>query len=280
MHQRETTMFVWAIRVMVVAFLAVLALISATSDAKAGIGFEYAKSSSRQIFSGAPVAFQFELRGSVARDLNVEVVRKGAGVVTSIPASALPAGTPLAVDWSGLNVNGKPAKPGSYAFKVRNPTTGKVTRMKRVRGKRNFSVRGAVFPVQGPYSFGSAGARFGAGRSGHSHQGQDVLASCGVPLVSPERGTVVARNFQASAGNYVVVKLAGSGQDAAFMHLQKPSWATVGTSVSPGQQIGRVGATGNAQGCHLHFELWTSPGWYTGGAPYDPLPTLMAWAKG
>ena len=61
------------------------------------------------------------------------------------------------------------------------------------------------------------------------------------------------------------------------MHLQKPSWARVGTPLSPGQQIGQVGETGNAQGCHLHFELWTAPGWYNGGAPYDPLGALRAW---
>ena len=47
--------------------------------------------------------------------------------------------------------------------------------------------------------------------------------------------------------------------------------------VYTGQRIGSVGQTGNANGCHLHFELWNAPGWYEGGAAFDPLPALMAW---
>src|SRR5215210_1197016 len=42
---------------------------------------------------------------------------------------------------------------------------------------------GGVFPVQGAYSLGGAGARFGASRTGHVHQGQDVVAAEGTPVV-------------------------------------------------------------------------------------------------
>jgi murein DD-endopeptidase MepM/ murein hydrolase activator NlpD len=38
-----------------------------------------------------------------------------------------------------------------------------------------------------------------------------------------------------------------------------------------------VGRTGDATACHLHFEEWTAPGWYTGGSPFDPLADLRAW---
>jgi murein DD-endopeptidase MepM/ murein hydrolase activator NlpD len=61
------------------------------------------------------------------------------------------------------------------------------------------------------------------------------------------------------------------------MHLQAPSPLKPGQPVAAGQPIGNVGETGNAQGCHLHFELWSAPGWYDGGKPFDPLPSLQAW---
>jgi murein DD-endopeptidase MepM/ murein hydrolase activator NlpD len=44
-----------------------------------------------------------------------------------------------------------------------------------------------------------------------------------------------------------------------------------------GRRIASVGRTGRADGCHLHFELWTAPGWYRGGRAYDPLGKLRQW---
>lgn len=132
-----------------------------------------------------------------------------------------------------------------------------------------------VFPVRGPHGFGGPGARFNAGRAGHMHQGQDVTAACGTPLVAAQAGTVRASTYQSAAGNYLVVHAAT--QDEVYMHLQVPSPLKAGAAVAQGQAIGNVGETGNAQGCHLHFELWGAPGWYEGGKPFDPLPQLQAW---
>jgi murein DD-endopeptidase MepM/ murein hydrolase activator NlpD len=50
-----------------------------------------------------------------------------------------------------------------------------------------------------------------------------------------------------------------------------------GDPVRTGQPIGIVGDTGNASACHLHFEIWTAPGWYEGGSPIDPYPYLKKW---
>jgi murein DD-endopeptidase MepM/ murein hydrolase activator NlpD len=113
---------------------------------------------------------------------------------------------------------------------------------------------------------------------GHTHQGQDIPAACGQQELVDETGQVKVNAYQASgAGYYVVLHGLITGTDSVYMHLQRPSWAPAGTTVFAGQQIGRVGDTGDAEGCHLHFERWTAPGWYVGGAPYDPLPELLYW---
>ena len=134
-----------------------------------------------------------------------------------------------------------------------------------------------VFPVQGPHAFGGAGGRFGAPRSGHIHQGQDVIAACGVPLVSALTGTVQYAGYQSSAGNYIVIDVNGSSTDLVYMHMAYPAIVrTVNAPIAAGQQIGVVGNTGNSEGCHLHFEYWQGD-WYGGGTPIDPLPFLQAW---
>lgn len=139
---------------------------------------------------------------------------------------------------------------------------------------------GHVFPVRGAFNFGGADSRFGAKRSGHIHQGQDVAAAEGTPLVAPHAGRVKAARYQArGAGYYVVLSSTGEARDYVFMHLKAGSTLVVeGQLVRAGQQLGQVGATGDAAGPHLHFEIWTGGGWYTGGRPVDPLPYLKAWA--
>ena len=63
------------------------------------------------------------------------------------------------------------------------------------------------------------------------------------------------------------------------MHLQQSALFDTDDTVAPAAPIGMVGETGNAVGCHLHFELWTPPGWYDGGEAVDPLPFLEEWDK-
>jgi len=133
----------------------------------------------------------------------------------------------------------------------------------------------AVFPVRGAHTYGDG---FGAPRSGHTHEGQDILAACGLPIVSAVAGRVQYNAYQSAAGNYVVVDSAGSNVDMVYMHLVKPSPVKVGTQVAAGTALGNVGQTGDATGCHLHFEYWLGD-WYGGGHPVDPLPYLKAWDK-
>ena len=138
---------------------------------------------------------------------------------------------------------------------------------------------GHRFPLVGTYSYGSSGARFGAPRRGHTHQGQDLAAAQGTPIVAPRSGVVKAVGYQArGAGHYVVLDGRGEDRNYVFMHIRTGSVAvTKGQTVRIGQKLGEVGNTGRSFGAHLHFEIWIEGGWYTGGHPVDPLPYLRVW---
>jgi murein DD-endopeptidase MepM/ murein hydrolase activator NlpD len=131
-----------------------------------------------------------------------------------------------------------------------------------------------TFPIAGKHTFGKAAANVFQG--GNGHQGQDVFAACGTPLVAARGGVVQHVAFEGRAGNYIVIALP-DGTSEAYMHLAVPATPHEGDSVAAGQPIGVVGDTGDADGCHLHFEEWNAPGWYTGGSPFDPLADLKAW---
>jgi len=142
------------------------------------------------------------------------------------------------------------------------------------------SEAGHRFPLPlGTFTYGADGSRFGAARKGHSHQGQDLAAAQGTPILAPRSGVIKAKAYQASgAGNYVVLDGADEDRDYVFMHMRTGSVAvTKGQTVRLGQKLGEVGNTGRSFGAHLHFEIWVGAGWYTGGSPVDPLPFLQIW---
>src|SRR5262245_19554755 len=122
-----------------------------------------------------------------------------------------------------------------------------------------------VCPVAGAVSFTDS---FGAARSGHTHQGVDMMAAQGVPTVAPVSGTV-EHNESTSGG--LAWYLHGDNGDTYFgAHLSR--YGATG-HVEAGTVIGYVGATGNASGGspHLHFEY--HPG---GGGAVDPYGLLSA----
>jgi len=131
-----------------------------------------------------------------------------------------------------------------------------------------------VFPVAGPHTFGDG---IGAARGGRSHQGQDIMSACGTPLVAISRTKVKFVKYQSAAGNYVVIRNKRLKQDYVYAHLATRASVSKGQVVQPGQQIGTVGQSGNARGCHLHFELWLGK-YYRGGHPVDPMPYLQTFA--
>jgi len=141
-------------------------------------------------------------------------------------------------------------------------------------------VRGGSFPVAGPFSWGDG---FGTDRGTHAHQGQDLLAASGTPVVAPEAGTIRVVDVQASgAGHYLVLTAAGSRRELFFAHCLAGSIVVVpGQAVAAGAPLCQVGATGRASTPHLHFELWPE-GWRlsAASAPVDPRAQLEAWLAG
>ncbi len=151
-------------------------------------------------------------------------------------------------------------------------------RSKRASKQAGIEIRAHRFPIDGPFSYSGDGGRFGDPRPGRTHNGQDLPAAEGTPIVAPRGGTVKHVAYQAEgAGNYVVLEGAGEKRTYVFMHLVTGSTRVrAGERVRTGDRIGDVGNTGRSFGAHLHFEIWVG-GWIGRGHPVDPLPYLRRW---
>lgn len=222
----------------------------------------------------------FTYRVDAPASVTVELVRlSDSGVVQTWPAAAVPPNEVQTIRWDG-NAGGAPQPDARYAFRLAATGADGAVARNAADGDSErdaFELRGNIFPVRATHDYGGAGAEFGSGRSGHSHQGHDVFARCGARMVAARGGVIKERKFHSAAGNYVVIDGEGTDVDYFYAHLTSPTPFNKGDRVHTGQPIGTVGESGNARGCHLHFELWSGPGWYTGGSPFDPLPHLKAW---
>ncbi len=136
-----------------------------------------------------------------------------------------------------------------------------------------------VFPIRGPHDLGQSPTNGFGGGGTRRHFGQDMFAGCGTRLAAARGGTVQFAGYHSAAGNYVVIDGAGTGRDYVYMHLLETPLVKTGDRVFTGQKIGEVGETGRASGCHLHFEMWSAPGWFEGGKAFDPLPALRIWDR-
>ena len=201
------------------------------------------------------------------------------------------AGSRSAGAWSPTWPAGTALAPGRYRvlLHVRGLRGTVLARKASTPGRATLTVRapapapaplpdpaGHVFPVSGPHTFGDG---FGAPRNGYSHQGQDMLAAEGLPVVAPSPARSPSPTTRPSAAGYYIVEKGADGYDYFFAHCQKGSTAVAPTQVvAAGQQLCNVGATGDATGPHLHFEAWEG-GWRVdaGSHPIDPLPLLQSW---
>jgi peptidoglycan hydrolase-like protein with peptidoglycan-binding domain len=119
-------------------------------------------------------------------------------------------------------------------------------------------------PVPGPI-----GDPFGAPRNGYTHTGVDIPDPEGTPIGAAGVGTVIyAADNGAGYGNLVVIQHR-LGYTSWYGHMSTIT-AYVGEEVVGGTLIGYVGATGDATGPHLHFEVRHYD------TPIDPVPLMLA----
>jgi len=233
----------------------------------------------RRVFLAAARQARLDLLAKEPMSVDVALVRLSDGVaVQSWPLGVLAPGVVRTVSWDGT-VAGVAQPVGRYEFRVFSQVAGVQAAQAAAAPLASgaFDLVDHKFPIRGKHNYGGAIATFGTARNGHSHQGQDVFAACGTPLVAARGGVVKLNQHEGNAGNYIVIDGAGTDVDYAYMHLQARSPLQKGAVVMTGQVIGAVGDTGRTNGCHLHFEMWSAPGWYTGGQPFDPLASLKAW---
>ena len=124
-------------------------------------------------------------------------------------------------------------------------------------------------PVKGASRFDIA-SNFAAPRPGRKHQGNDIFARRGTPVIAPMDGTLRRADGGRAGKAFSLETVTGDVLYGAHLH----SFAVLEGPVSRGTVIGAVGTTGNARLTppHLHFEVHPR-----GGRATDPYPSLRSW---
>jgi peptidoglycan hydrolase-like protein with peptidoglycan-binding domain len=149
-------------------------------------------------------------------------------------------------EWAGLHVDGV-AGPATLGALTAEPPT-------------------APLPLAWPLAQPILGDLFGP-RGDRFHAGVDFPAAAGTPVYAARAGQVVYAGWRAGGYGFLVTVAHGSGERTMYAHLSRID-VRVGVWVAQGVRVGAVGATGDASGPHLHFEVRVR------GAAVDPLSAL------
>jgi len=133
-------------------------------------------------------------------------------------------------------------------------------------------------PLEGPLLVPVEGVRpaaladtWGASRGqGRTHEGIDIFARCGHPVVSATEGIVLGLG-ENTLGGLTVRVLGPGGSMHYYAHLSRYGPVGAGDHILPGDILGHVGNTGNAARtpCHLHYGI------YLKGGARNPYPYLV-----
>jgi murein DD-endopeptidase MepM/ murein hydrolase activator NlpD len=149
-------------------------------------------------------------------------------------------------EWAGLGVDG-----------IAGPST---------LGALTAEPAAAPLPLAWPLAQPVLGDPFGP-RGDRFHSGIDLPAPSGTPVYAARSGQIVYAGWRAGGWGFLVTIAHGSGERTMYAHLSRID-VRVGVWVAQGVRVGLVGATGDATGPHLHFEVRFR------GAAVDPLPSL------
>jgi murein DD-endopeptidase MepM/ murein hydrolase activator NlpD len=222
----------------------------------------------------------FELPGDAG---TVEVNRDGIGlrVVLRQPTRGFEAGSEIRVAVAVASArDAEPAAPVATPTPAPAPEKPRKRRAKKdvkrqaaPAVKRRLTAGGFAFPV---YGGADTADDFGGPRQIGPHQGNDIFAEFGAPVVAVTDGTVSKVGTLPISGNRLWLTTPG-GDAFFYAHMSAFSTAAVdGAQVKAGTVLGFVGNTGDAEPTppHLHFEV--HPGGEAQDA-VDPHPILLAW---
>lgn len=217
------------------------------------------------------IIFRFAARRPVRVEIRIRRIgggQSGGRVVRRIVTGPLRPGAWHRRVWNGLDRRSRLVAAGRYLVRV-GPFGGRLHTLRPVR------LHGHTFPVDGPHGTRGYVGVFGAARTGgRIHEGFDVTAACGTPLVAVRSGTVLKTTYDPTLkGYYVVIRGRSVRRTYLYAHLIRPAPVRAGQKIRAGTRIGTVGQTGNAAStpCHLHIEVRSR------GRLLDPGPLLSSW---
>ncbi len=209
-------------------------------------------------------------------DVLVELVSEETQAVVRTWRVAAQPGQTSRIRWNG---RGRARVEAMGRYRFRTAGVASASALVSPDATTNFFFAAHVFPIRGRHDLGQTPTNNFGGGGTRTHKGQDMFAACGTRLAAARGGKVQFAGYHSAAGNYLVIDGAGTEADYVYMHMLEPALVRTGERVFTGQKVGEVGETGRATGCHLHFEMWSGPGWFEGGSAFDPLPSLRAWDR-
>jgi len=133
-----------------------------------------------------------------------------------------------------------------------NADTGLIKAARRNDGAIAYFTNGFQWPVTGPISGVFGSQRILNGQLRNPHNGTDIAASEGTPIVAMGDGVVTLANDDLFYTGMTVMLDHGHGLTSVYAHMSE-ILVTDGQRVTKGTPIGKVGKTGRATGSHLHW---------------------------